>query len=59
MSYSNSNQNAILFNNCNSLKNVIVTLVLNDDLITQGDTGFSLQLNCYPQPPFTNRTCAL
>jgi hypothetical protein len=49
MSYSNSNQNAILFNNCKSLKNVIVTLVLNDDLITQGDTGFSLQLNCYPQ----------
>jgi hypothetical protein len=44
-----SNNNAILFNNCQSLKNLIVTLVLNRPLITQGDTGFSLQLNCYPQ----------
>ena len=44
-----SNNNAVLFNNCQSLKNLIVTLVLNRPLITQGDTGFSLQLNCYPQ----------
>src|SRR6516162_3230848 len=48
MSLGGSN-NAILFNNCQSLKNRIVTLVANDDLITQGDNGFSLQLNCYPQ----------
>jgi hypothetical protein len=48
MSLGGSN-NAILLNNCKSLKNPIVTLVLNRDLITQGDNGFSLQLNCYPQ----------
>jgi len=48
MSLGGSN-NAILFNNCQSLKNPIVTLVVNAPLITQGDTGFSLQLNCYPQ----------
>jgi len=44
-----SNKNAILFNNCHSLKDLIVTLVLNRSLITKGNTGFSLQLNCYPQ----------
>jgi hypothetical protein len=44
-----SSNNAILFNNCQSLKNLIVTLQANWDLITQGDIGFSLQLNCYPQ----------
>jgi hypothetical protein len=44
-----SNSNAILFNNCQSLKNLIVTLQANRHLITQGDNGFSLQLNCYPQ----------
>src|SRR5262245_5522642 len=44
-----SSNNAILFNNCQSLKNLLVTLVLNRNLITQGDTGFSMQLNCYPQ----------
>jgi hypothetical protein len=44
-----SSNNAILFNNCKSLKNLIVTLDVSRDLITKGDTGFSLQLNCYPQ----------
>ena len=44
-----SSNNAILFNNCHSLKDLIVTLVLNRPLITQGNNGFSLQLNCYPQ----------
>ena len=45
-----SNNNAILFNNCQSLKNPIVTLVVSRDLIVSPeDTGFSLQLNCYPQ----------
>lgn len=44
-----SSNNAILFNNCQSLKNPIVTLLVNRDLITKGNTGFSLQMNCYPQ----------
>lgn len=48
-----SSNNAILFNNCQSLKNLIVTLQVNWNLITDGNNGFSLQLNCYPQtnPP--------
>src|SRR6516225_5811758 len=41
--------NSILFNNCQSLNNPMVTLVVNQNLITQGNVGFSLQLNCYPQ----------
>ena len=44
-----SSNNAILVNNCHSLKDLIVTLALNRPLITKGNTGFSLQLNCYPQ----------
>ena len=48
MSYSGSN-NAVIFDNCSSLKGLIVTLEANYDLITQGNVGFSLQLNCYPQ----------
>ncbi|MGA7093106.1 MAG: hypothetical protein WCB01_16215 [Candidatus Cybelea sp.] len=44
-----SNNNAILFNSCKSLQSLIVTLQANWDLITQGNNGFSLQLNCYPQ----------
>jgi hypothetical protein len=45
-----SNNNAILFNDCKNLKNLIVTLLSNHDwIISPGDTGFSLQLNCYPQ----------
>lgn len=44
-----SSNNAILFNNCQSLQNLIVTLQANWDLITSGNNGFSLQLNCYPQ----------
>jgi len=44
-----SSNNAIVFNNCQSLQNLIVTLQVNWNLITGGNNGFSLQLNCYPQ----------
>lgn len=44
-----SNNNAILVNDCQSLKGFNVTLQLNWDLVTEGNNGFSLQLNCYPQ----------
>jgi hypothetical protein len=44
-----SNSNVVLFNNCKSLHNLTVALALNRDLITLGNNGFSLQLNCYPQ----------
>jgi putative hemolysin len=45
-----SNNNEVLVDNCQNLRNLTVTLNVARDLITLGDTGFSLQLNCYPQP---------
>ena len=46
--------NAVLVNNCQNLQNLTVTLQVTQDLITLGDTGFSLQLNCYPPPGVTS-----
>ena len=40
--------NAVLINNCQNLSNLTVQLQVTEDLITFEDTGFSLQLNCYP-----------
>ena len=44
-----SSNNAILVDSCKSLQNLTVTLQVTLDLITAGNNGFSLQLNCYPQ----------
>jgi hypothetical protein len=44
-----SSHNLILVDNCKSLQNVTVTLHVTLDLVTSGNNGFSLQLNCYPQ----------
>ena len=44
-----SNNNVILVDNCKNLKNLTVTLRVTQDLVTLGNTGFSLQLNTYPQ----------
>ena len=44
-----SSNNTILFDKCNSLQNLNVTMQVTEDLITLGNNGFSLQLNCYPQ----------
>lgn len=41
--------NAVLINNCQNLSNVTVQVQVTEDLITLEDTGFSVQLNCYPQ----------
>ena len=41
--------NAVLINSCQNLSNLTVQLQVTEDLITLEDTGFSLQLNCYPQ----------
>ena len=41
--------NAVLINNCQNLSNLTVQLQVTEDLITLEDTGFSVQLNCYPQ----------
>ena len=44
-----SSKNSILVDNCKSLQNLTVTLHVTLDLVTLGNNGFSLQLNCYPQ----------
>jgi len=44
-----SSNNSILVANCESLKNPIVTFHVALDMITAGNNGFSLQMNCYPQ----------
>jgi hypothetical protein len=44
-----SSNNTILVDKCHSLQNLTVTVQVTEDLITQGNNGFSLQLNCYPQ----------
>ena len=50
MPFLSSSNNAVLFNGCQSLQNLVMTLNVTQALVTVGDTGFSLQLNCYPQP---------
>jgi hypothetical protein len=49
-----SSNNSILFDKCNSLQNLTLSVQVTEDLITQGNNGFSLQLNCYPQPKSTH-----
>jgi len=44
-----SSNNSILVNGCQNLQDLTVTLRVTQDLITLGNTGFSLQLNSYPQ----------
>jgi uncharacterized protein (DUF2147 family) len=44
-----SSNNTILVDACKNLQNLTVTLTVTQDLVTVGDTGFSLQLNTYPQ----------
>jgi hypothetical protein len=44
-----SSNNAILVSKCQSLHNLTLSMQLEQDLITLGNNGFSLQLNCYPQ----------
>src|SRR5580658_7334060 len=44
-----SSNNIVLIDNCKSLQNLTVTLQVTHDLITLGNNGFTLQLNCYPQ----------
>ena len=50
MSFLSGQNNDNFFNNCQSLENLTVTLRITEDLVTAANNGFSLQLNCYPQP---------
>src|SRR5215831_5626687 len=51
MSILSGNNNVVLVNGCQSVPDLFVCLAAEGaDFITLGDTGFSLQLNCYPFP---------
>jgi hypothetical protein len=45
-----SNNNAVLIDNCNNLKNLTVLLEITEDLATTNGGGWSLQLNAYAPP---------
>jgi hypothetical protein len=49
-SWLSGSNNVVLFDNCQSLQNLTVTLLVTEDLTTINNGGFFLQLNCYPQP---------
>jgi len=51
--------NAVFIDNCQSLQNLTVRLQVLETLVTSGNTGFSLQLNSYPQPGSTSQGQAL
>ena len=48
MAFLAGDSNVVLINNCQNLSNLTVQVQVTEDLITLEDTGFSLQLNCYP-----------
>ncbi|MGB8206262.1 MAG: hypothetical protein WCF69_01420 [Mycobacterium sp.] len=50
--------NVTLISQCSNLEDLTVTFTVTDDLVTVGDTGFGLQLNCFPQANqvFQNQT---
>jgi hypothetical protein len=45
-----SNSNAVLFDNCNNLQNLTVLLEVGSDISTVYNSGWTLQLNCFPPP---------
>jgi hypothetical protein len=49
MAFLSSASNAIFVDKCQNLRNLTVTMNVTEDLVTVGATGFSLQLNSYPQ----------
>ena len=50
-----SNNNIVLTDKCSSLQNLTVRLVVTEDVVAVGNTGFSLQLNTYPSPGQTSQ----
>lgn len=50
MAFFSGANNVVFVNNCQNLQNLTITLLVTEDLVTVDSGGFSLQLNCYPQP---------
>ena len=49
MGFLSGNNNVVLVSQCNNLQGLTVTLAVTEDLVTVGNQGFGLQLNCFPQ----------
>jgi hypothetical protein len=49
MGFLSGNNNVVLESQCNNLQGLTITLNVTEDLVTVGDIGFGLQLNCFPQ----------
>lgn len=45
-----SNNNAVLIDGCNNLRDLSVLLEVTEDIATTDGSGWSFQLNCYPPP---------
>ncbi len=58
MAFLSGNNNVTLISQCNNLDGLTVTLQVTEDLVTVGDVGFGMQLNCFPQAGqvFQNQT---
>jgi len=48
MTFLSSFTNAVLIDNCANLHNLTVRLDVTEDFITVANSGFDMQLNCYP-----------
>jgi hypothetical protein len=48
MGFLSGNNNVVLVSQCASLQGLTVTLQVTEDLVTVGNSGFGLQLNCFP-----------
>jgi hypothetical protein len=58
MGFLSGNNNVVLVSQCNNLQGLTVTFQVTEDLVTLGNKGFGLQLNCFPQAGqvFQNQT---
>ncbi|MGO9788130.1 MAG: hypothetical protein ACLP8S_01015 [Solirubrobacteraceae bacterium] len=58
MGFLSGRTNVVLVSQCSNLQGLKVTLEVTEDLVTVGDIGFGLQLNCFPQAgqTFQNQT---
>jgi hypothetical protein len=58
MGFLSGSKNVVLVSQCNNLAGLTWTFQVTEDLVTVGNVGFGLQLNCFPQAgqTFQNQT---
>jgi hypothetical protein len=50
MGFLSGNNNVVLVSQCKNLLGLTLTFKVTEDMVTVGNAGFGLQLNCFPQP---------